>query len=630
MMERLRDGVNSIVVKSILSLVIFSFVFAGVSSYFLVTGEKPAVEVGDQKISRNQFEHAYQNERVHMETQVGNRFSTLLSDANYLAQFRRNVLDRMVNQTLLNQQADSLGLRVSEEQIKNSIRTMTAFQTKGVFSNDLYLAGIRRNGFTPDQFAEYMRKYLVREQLVNALQNSEFTLTGELEAMHKLEGQTRSVRTLFLSLADFSQKAEVTNKQKQEYYQQNFSQFIRPEQFKISYIELSVDSMGDILNVTENEARSYYDENFASYGGGTIQQVKVSHIMIKGHGDASKEKAEAILTELRAGVDFSKLAEIHSDDTLSAGLGGQLDWFESGVMDTTFEEAAFALKNKGSLSSIVKSSSGYHIIKLDDTKVSNSESFESVHDQIVRFLKQQQATENFSSLSKILAEKSFEMLNDLENVANAVNGRVQHTDFVSLSELNGTLANPSVVQALQLPEVREEGLNSNIIDISPEHVVVVRVGDVRPEVILPFEEVEDLVTIQLRHQKGLQAVQTLASLLVEELNTGNHTRFNDLGYQFSKPSVLSRISTDRELVALAFTIPIPEVDTSKFDMVNLLNGDVLLVALDSVTDPDKMDISLDSEMAKRVVSTMVNTELTATLDQLRASTNVNYSLQTME
>lgn len=629
MMERLREGVNSLAVKIILSLIIFSFVFAGVGGYLSGGTVAPAAKVGDQEISRNQFEQAYQNERAQMQAQAGDFFATLLSDPNYLAQFRRNVLDRMVNQALLDQQADTLGLRVSEAQIKQSIREMPAFQgTLGSFDNDLYLAALRRNGLTPDQFAEYVRQDLVREQLVGALQNSEFALEGELESLYKLEGQTRTVRTLSLPVADFAENADVTAEQKQDFYQQNPSQFVRPEQLKISYVELSGNGIADVAEVTEEEAKAYYNANLASYG--TAEQRKVSHIMIQGDDAAANEKADEVLAELNAGADFAALAKTRSDDTFSAEQGGQLDWFDAGVMDPAFEEAAFALVNKGDVSGVVKSDFGFHIIKLDDVKASDSEPFEAVRDDIVAQLKQQHAAEKFFALSNDLAEKAFEMPDNLDDAADAVNGKVQHTDFVSLSDLEGTLANASVQQALQLAEVREDGLNSDIIEIAPEHVVVVRVEDVRPEVVLPFDDVEAQVTELLKRQKGEEAAQALATTLVEELNAGNEAGLTASGYAFSEATDIGRVSPERDVVELAFTMPTPNADSSEYGQTRSLTGDVLVVALDGVTEPETADISLESQMADRVARSLANTELAATIEQLKDTTDVVYSLETAE
>lgn len=625
MMERLREGVNSIAVKIILGLIIFSFVFAGVGGYLASGSVQPAATVGNEEISRNQFEQAYQNERALMQAQAGDFFSQLLSDPNYLAQFRFNVLERMVNQSLLDQEAQNLGLRVSDDQIKQTIREMPAFRgATGLFDNDLYLASLRRNGLTPDQFADYVRQDLVREQFVNALISSEFALKGELEALHKLEGQTRTVRTLTLPLADFAEKADITAEQKTAYYEQNPAEFVRPEQFKIAYVELSGEGIADVADVTEDEAKAYYEANKASYG--TAEQRKVSHIMIQGDDNAAKEKAEAVLSELNAGADFAELAKTRSDDTFSAEQGGQLDWFDKGVMDPAFEEAAFALNNKGDITGVVQSDFGFHIIKLDDVKPSDAKPFAQVRDDIMAQLKQQHAVEKFHALSNELAEKAFEMPDNLEDAANAVNAKVERTAFVSLQELEGVLANPQVVQALQLPEVRDDGLNSELIEIAPEHVVVVRVDEVRPETVLPFDEVEAQVTEQLKRQKGEEAAEALANTLVAELSQGNDAGLKASGYAFGDETELTRVSPEREVVDLAFTMAAPADGKAQYGMTRAVSGDVLVVALDAVKEPETESISLDSQLAERVIRATANLDLESVIAQLKENTNVVYSL----
>jgi peptidyl-prolyl cis-trans isomerase SurA len=102
-------------------------------------------------------------------------------------------------------------------------------------------------------------------------------------------------------------------------------------------------------------------------------QVKVSHILISSRDEddpAAKEaalkKANEILDKLKAGEDFSNLAKQFSDDGSSAKKGGDLPVFGPGKMVLEFEEASFALSNPGDLSGLVKSSYGYHIIKLQE------------------------------------------------------------------------------------------------------------------------------------------------------------------------------------------------------------------------------------------------------------------------
>ena len=232
MMDRIREGSTGLVVKIILGLIIFSFVFAGVGSY-LVGGSQPlAAKVGEREITRNDFEQVYQNERNRMQSQLGEYFSTLLGDPAYVEQFRKSVLDRMVNDALLDNQAQELGLRVSDEQIRQAILSMPQFQKDGKFDEEIFNVSLRRAGFTSDSFAEYLRGDLVRNQLVSALESTEFTLSNEVKAQGELEGQQREIRTITLDTATFAKNAKVTEEEVKEYYDANKQQFVRPEQVK--------------------------------------------------------------------------------------------------------------------------------------------------------------------------------------------------------------------------------------------------------------------------------------------------------------------------------------------------------------------------------------------------------------
>lgn len=628
MMERLREGVNGIAVKIILGLIICSFLFAGVGGYITAGNVEPAALVGEREISVSQFEQAYQNERQQAQAQSGEMITTLLNSPDYLYQFRRSVLDRMVNQSLLDQYVDELGFRVSENQIKQAIREIPSFSSNGIFNNEQYLEALRRSGLTTEQFAEFIRQDLEREYFIDALQGSEFVLENEIEFLYNLEGQTRKVRTLRLPLADFARKVEITQEQMKAYYEKNSFQFLRPEQFKISYVELSGATLADVVDITEEEALAYYQANIDSFGSAPSR--KVSHIMIEGGGDKAKEEASLILTQLKSGGDFATLAKTHSDDTFSAEQGGQLDWFEKGVMDPVFEEAAFALNKKGDLSEIVESEFGVHIIKLDEVKPSNAKPFDEMRLEILAQLKQQKAAEVFYERSTLLAEKAFEIPDNLDDAANEVDAIVQKTDFIALADLQGVLSNPSVFNLFQQPEVRDDGLNSEMIEIGSEHVLVVRVNEVRPEVVLPFAEVERQVETILLQKESEKAALELVKKLITELDEGKDSALKESGYSFSEEQTLVRQSPDRDVAKLAFKMPTPLKGKTQYAQTQEPNGDLILVALDEVKSPESTTIDLQGPFADRMVNTIVNLDIDSVIGQLRERISVTYSLDKME
>ena len=621
MMERMREGASSIWVKIILGLIILSFVFAGVGSYLAGGTEQVAAKVDDREISQREFEMAYQNERNRMQAQLGDYFSTLMGDPAYVQQFRRSVLDRMVNDLLIEQRANELGLRISDQQVRQTIVSMPEFQRDGAFDNEQYNALLRRSGLTPDMFAESMRTDLLRQQLLLAIQGSDFALGNEVTALIKLERQEREIRTLTLDVAEFTQNAEVTDEEAQAYYEQNPQQFTRPDQVKAAYIELSGTNLKETLNVSEDDAKAYYDENQNKYG--TAEQRQASHILVQGKGSEAKTKAENLLAELNNGADFAELAKTSSDDTFSGQDGGKLDWFERGVMDPAFEEAAFGL-NKGEISGVVESDFGYHIIKLDDIKEPQVKPFADVRDDILAELREQRAAEAFYDLQTQLAEKAFEMPDSLEDAAEAVDATVQTTDFISQSDAPGVLATPAVQQALFSPEVREDGLNSDVIEIGPEHVVVVRVDDSRDEMVLPFDEVSAQVKQQLSVVKGEEAANAKADELVAALRDGNTEVLADEGLSFSEAETINRMGADRLVAQVAFGLAKPEANTPVYGVTRDMNGNMLIIALDKVVEADVDADAVDQQMTQQLEQMHAQQDVMATLEVLRNAAKVSY------
>lgn len=616
MMERIREGVNSIAVKIILGLIILSFVFAGVGSYIAGGIGNTAAKVGNVEIGRGEFEQAYQNERNRMQSQMGEYFSTLLGDPSYVASFRKSVLDRMIDDVLIEQHAESLGLRISDSQIRTMMLEMPQFQNDGKFDSELYQATLRRAGFTADSFAEYLRRDLVRSQLLSALQGSEFTLPSEIETQGKLLTQTRDIKTLTLSLEEFANKAVITDEEVQQYYQENPAQFTRPEQVKVSYIELSAQALKDSVTVTDEDVQQYYDEHLDKYS--TDEQREVSHILVQGDDEA---KAQAILDELNAGADFATLAQEKSEDIGSAEEGGSLGWIERDVMDPAFEEAVFALVNVGDRTGLVKSDFGYHIIQLDAVKASESKPLAEVKAEIVAELKDQVAIDEFYSLQNELEKVAFEYPDSLDDAAEAVNQKVVTTDFISQIDAPEILKSATVMQAIQSPEVKEDGLNSEVMEVAPEHIIVVRVDDLREQTVLPIEEVQEQVETQLAKVKGEQAAMELGVQLVNELKEGKSDALNANGLTFGELETIDRSSP---LAGTVFAMSKPEEGAASFAQTKDMQGNVVVVELNKVMSD--YNSAYNEQIGAQMIREATQQDISSVIAILRSNTEIEYFL----
>ena len=146
MLENIREGSQGITAKIILGLVILTFALAGLGSYSNSTDTSVA-DVNGEKITQQDFNKAYQAQRNRMQQQFGDMFESLAADQTYMANFRNGVVDNLINERLVDQNSSTLAIRVSDERIKETIRTMPEFQVDGVFDNNRYLALINQAGF---------------------------------------------------------------------------------------------------------------------------------------------------------------------------------------------------------------------------------------------------------------------------------------------------------------------------------------------------------------------------------------------------------------------------------------------------------------------------------------------------
>lgn len=160
--------------------------------------------------------------------------------------------------------------------------------------------------------------------------------------------------------------------------------------------------------VTDSEARKYYAENISQFQGG--EERKLSHILV-----ADEATAKEILASLKQGASFEDLATKKSMDP-SGKHGGELGWFtQNGQLVKEFETEAFALKNKGDISDIVKTQFGYHIIKLDGTAKSQKIDFNQAKPRIEQLLKMKKQEAVIQKLLETL-KKKYKVTKDVSKV----------------------------------------------------------------------------------------------------------------------------------------------------------------------------------------------------------------------
>lgn len=606
MMDNLRAAANHVVLKIILGLIILSFLLTGVVSYQGSAGDY-AAKVNGQVIERAQLEQAFQSERSRMQQELGDRFSAMAGNEGYMQQMRQQVLSQLIDKSLLDQYAKTLGLSASDDQVKDAIRQEAYFQTDGKFDNAKYLDLINRSGFSADQYAQYTRQRLINQQMIQGFGGSDIVPPSEAQSMVALVLQEREVRLATIDLNAMMAKQTVTDEELKAFFEQNKNSFIAPEKVKVSFIPLDAAALQDKVTVTEADISAYYDEHQSSFG--QPERKKFSVIQLKTEADA-----KAVLEELKNGGDFAALAKEKSTDIISRRTGGEMDWMEP---DTTADELKQAnLTEKGQLSGVVKSSVGYLIVRLDDIKPALVKPLSEVHDAIAKQLKQEKAVDAYYALQQKVSEAATSDNESLASAEEAAGIKAASTEWFTRDSVPAALNFKPVVQAIfdgsLIGENGAPGSNSDVITVDGDRAFVVRVVAHQPEGIEPFDKVKDRVTAMVKHNKALQEAKLQGEKLLVELKQGKGDEaMKAAGLSFGSVQKMARAPEDSQLVEAVFALPHPEAGKVVYGMSQDAQGNVVLIALDSVKPG-----TLPADEMKTFVSNMEKGSASVTFDAL--------------
>lgn len=629
MLDKMREGSQGIIAKSILILVILTFAFAGVSSYLGGSGAIVAVTVNGQEISQSSVEQAYKNERARLQQQYGEQFDLLASNPNFAQQVRAQALQILITEALVVQAIEEMGLRVGDEQIKDQIRQMPEFQVDGKFNNEQYLTLLRRASYTPAQFSGSLKQDAARRQLLTMLVGSEFVLPAEVDLANELQAQQRIAKVLTVSATDFTATESITELEIQEYYVANSQLFQYPEQVSVDYVVLDAATLTDQVTVTDDELETYFDNHQSDYK--RVERRKVAHILVKGDSSAAKEKAELLLADLKKGADFAKLATSSSDDAYSAKNSGLLDWFEAGVMDPDFDAASFALTKDVPLSGLVKSSFGYHIIKLMDIQESQTLPFIEVKAQVKVAVEKDKISELYYEQQQQLSEVAFESPDNLDEAAGVLNSDVLHAGFFNVDNAPQLLADKAVLRTLFDINFREEGMNSELIELAENRAIVVRVNEYKEAATRPLAEVSEQIEAQLNAQKAHSQAELFANSILSKLKAGESVAelLKNKNIEFSSELTFTRYSRDYDyqVIQQVFKLAKPADNTITRDMVTTSTGDYAIIELSKIVEIDSAaeDKTIKDQVLNMLTRSMSEATYQALVAQLRENADIKYA-----
>jgi peptidyl-prolyl cis-trans isomerase D len=379
---------------------------------------------------------------------------------------------------------------------------------------------LQRANLTPTKFEQAVGNDILLTKLQALISGSASVSEAEIHEQFIKQNSKVKFDYAILKQDDLRKGLHPTNEELKAFYESHKASYANsiPEKRKVKYAVIETGKAAADVQVTPDDLRAYYDQHRDQYR--LPEQVKVSHILIKtplpgpdgkvdekGVAEAQR-RAEDLLKQLKGGAKLEDLAKKYSEDPGSAKEGGSLGWIGKGQTVPEFEKTAFSLP-KGQISDLVKSSYGFHIIRVDDKQEAHVKTLDEVKAEIEPVLKHQKGQQIAERKADTLLKQA--RAQGLDAAAASQGVSVITSDFFSRKDML-----PGLGPAPQFMDAVFSAAENSPPDVAPasQGIVVFQLTGVKPAATPTFEEIRSRVEEEFKNERS----STLLSQKIQELS----------------------------------------------------------------------------------------------------------------
>jgi peptidyl-prolyl cis-trans isomerase D len=614
MLTKIREKSQGAFAGIILTVICVPFILWGINNYLNDGQESPIASVGKKDFYQRDLNKAYEK----FQQSLGN---FAMDEANLKSQ----ALSKLIKDEVMLQYVNQKGLVVTDQAIRDFVTTLPYFQTDGKFDDEKYKQLLRAQRMSSNQFVGQIKNALVMEQFQQTMLNSSFATPYDVEHFFKIQNQQRDVDYLTIPIHPNLQTPsdEAIN----QFYQAHQSDYQNPEKISVDYLELTLDELAKTVEVNEEKLSAFYEEQKDQYS--LPERRKISHILFaindKQTEKVALEKVQQAKNRLNS-ENFSTLAQELSDDHLTAKNGGDLGLFSPNVMDKTFETAALSLK-QGEVSAPIKSSFGYHLIKVSELTPSQIKPYNQIKAELTAAYQKSQAENLFTQKGEELTEICYQNTDTLQVAANQLQLTLKTTTLFTKTEGEG-IANNEKIRAVAFSDDVLQGNNSTPIEISNDHLIVLRLHEHKNAESKPLETVKKDIIKTIQTQQAQQNAIDTANAIKTKLLAGDSlsTIANDYKLPIQNVTGLTRMKKDFNAVlnAAIFKAAKPIADKPSIFIVALPTHEQIVVSLNKVEDGvlSEEDKAAANVMTKRMAKVIGESEFNSLINTLQEKADV--------
>ncbi len=515
------------------------------------------VTIGKERISSDFY---FQNLRQRLEG-LKREFKELDSKLIQQLNIPQQVLEQIIQQTLLFQKAQELGIDASSEEIREKIIGYPVFQREGKFIGfEEYKRILEWNRISISEFEDSLKKEIILNKVMKVL-TAGITLTPEeLWESYKNKNESAKMEFVILETEKIELKEEPLSSEIKEYFEENKEKYKIPERREAAFVFIKTEDLKAEIELTDSDIEKYYKENESQFKD--PERLKVSRIYLP-YDEKEKElilaEAQGILEKIKGGEDFGNLAKKHSKDN-KANNGGDWGLYEWQTLSSR-EKTEIEKLSEGETSGAVELEEGISILKVTEKKPSKIKPLEEVRERIKSTLTDQKARELAEERINRL-EKRARKEKSLGAAAPIIGFELKNTGLLKKGETIEDIDSAGTISTT-LFELKEKEISSPIYTY--KGVGVAQLEKVELPRQANFEEVEEEVKqefVSLRKkEKALDKMKNVKAELkeasLEGLAKKHGLEFNTAN-EHKRGQYLSVIGENAKIDELAFSLPLNE------------------------------------------------------------------------
>lgn len=513
MLQALRTHLGSYIVKILFAFLVGSFAIWGIGDVVraIANPERAAVVAGDQEISANEIGKAFQAQVSQLRQRMGGRFT-----AEQAAQFGLldQTVERLVSDTLFDQEARRLGLEVGPELIREQIRREPAFKdSTGTFHPAVFSQALRNASLSEQEYVRMVRQGVDRQMVAGAIEAGAAAPKALVVALERYRSERRTAETVSIRHAEITGIPEPAADELAKFHQDHAAQFSSPEYRRAAMLSLAVEDLAATIQVSDTALKEEYERRSGEFQ--TPERRELLQALVTDEEEAKK------LVEAAKSSDFATAAkDIAKLDAESLKLGT----LTKTELPAELGDPVFAAP-EGGITQPVKSSLGWHVFKVEKILPATARSLDEVRDELKAILAKDQASDLIARLSVKLEDELIGggNFNEAAQKLNLTVVTIGPLDRNGLDPDGKPVELPAAAKTQLLKTIfeTESGKASPLVETEKGDFFVVRTDEIRPVTLKPIEQVKEQVAQAWLAEKRAAAAKARATEILEKVKAAN-------------------------------------------------------------------------------------------------------------